>query len=218
MDAKEKQLIEFYQNKIINYEFDEKDIYSFLMLLRENMGTHSPVKEFGDFMAHRNKDRGAIHTYLMDNKMKLDHLKNNDVPQDGLSIVSEVVFTTDQIKKSFNQFFKDHGLSLFSTNLVEDIILCIISLLQHIKICEKGGKEIGELHIGYTKESIMLLGFVNIAKSNVKGSFPVLSIRNKYLELPKRDEHDSPNVLPEVIIEVKNHDKRLIIDICEKRL
>ena len=57
MDAKEIFLVQKIYKKIVNSSYNEFDIYALLMLLRQHV-KNGPIREFGDFIAHREKDRG----------------------------------------------------------------------------------------------------------------------------------------------------------------
>jgi hypothetical protein len=192
MDEKEKQLVVNYHDKIINKEFDESDIYIFLMLLREKFDNKTPLRELGDFIAHREKNRGYIYDYLLDNKRKLDDVHNKTVPPEGRLIESKEVFTIKQIKDQYNRYFKEWGLTLFSTSMVNDIVLCVMSLFQNIAIQNRHKQEIGVLRFGISQKDIVLNGLVEIKNAaNVKASFPVMMVPNIYCKCEPIDEYGS---------------------------
>jgi hypothetical protein len=68
MDAKEATLIKHYHEKLNTLTFNEKDIYALLILLRAHSQLGSPVFEFANFVAHRERDRGHIYDYLLSMK------------------------------------------------------------------------------------------------------------------------------------------------------
>jgi hypothetical protein len=59
MDSKEKFLVDEPCRRITQQTFHERDVLAPLILLREHSTAESPVREFADFIAHREKDRGA---------------------------------------------------------------------------------------------------------------------------------------------------------------
>lgn len=217
MDKKETQLVNDYHKKIIEYNFDERDIHSFLMLLREHTTKNTPVREFGDFIAHRNKERGLIRDYLLENKKKIDNIWNGSVPNEGFTINSNNVFELIQIKRSFNNFLELNNLKTFDSELIRDVVLCIMSLLQDVNIYDEHKNVIGNLSISASAKKIILIGSVKIATTGVSAAFPVLEIKNKYVQLEKVDDYDSPrNLVDEKFIEVINNNKKIEILIREK--
>jgi hypothetical protein len=64
MDTKELALIKKRHGRITAGSFDEDDVFSLLVLLRPLASVGSPVYEFANFIAHREKDRDHIRDYL----------------------------------------------------------------------------------------------------------------------------------------------------------
>lgn len=78
--------------KKLNNVFDEKDVLPFFILLRSYASSGSPTLEIGNFIAHRERDRGHIHEYLQENRDIAD--------QDGfvsLELNAPPVFTVGEI-------------------------------------------------------------------------------------------------------------------------
>lgn len=177
MDAKESQLLDFYHSRIVKNLFDEKDVYMFLILLRDHAGKKSPVYEFGNFVAHREKDRGYIHEYVRDKKHIFDRFGKIDA-----SIVIKPVFSHDEIRKSFNDILKSLGKQELSNEIIKDITLCIIILLQDVRLVDKKSKQIGKLAVGISEGEVSLLGQISIIHggSPVSILFPALSVPNDY--------------------------------------
>jgi hypothetical protein len=175
MDAKEEKLIKQHYDKLTSLSFDERDVYSLLILLRPHSQKDSPVFEFSNFVAHREKDRGHIRDYLNRTKFVLDNLGK-------INTVLEIrpVFTEQEIKKSFNSVFAKLGLAPVSDEVISGIVLCIISLLQSVKIVTKKNVPIGELIFAYDTNEITLLGKCRV-QSKADAVFPVLSTKNRYL-------------------------------------
>jgi hypothetical protein len=175
MDAKEEKLIKQCYDNLTSLSFDERDVYSLLILLRSYSQKDSPVYEFSNFVAHREKDRGHIRDYLNRTKFVLDKLGKIDT-------VLEIkpVFTEQEINKSFNSVFAKLGFSPVSDEVISGIVLCIISLLQSVKIVTKNNVTIGELVFAYDANEITLLGKCRV-QSEVDVIFPVLSTKNRYL-------------------------------------
>ena len=173
---------------------DEKDVYILLILLRPHSRKGSPVYEFANFLAHRQKDRGHIRDYLNRTKFILDNL--GDI---NAVLTIKPIFTEFEVKESFNTVFLKLGFKPVSDKVISRIILCIISLLQGIKIITTDNKPIGELVFGYDVNEITLFGKCRIQTySEVYVAFPVLTIRNSYFQAGTR-------FLSEEIIEVANN-------------
>jgi hypothetical protein len=201
MDAKEERLIKQYYDKLTSFSFDERDVYSLLILLRPHSQKDSPVYEFANFVAHREKDRGHIRDYLNRTKDVLDNLGK-------INTVLEIkpVFTKQEIKKSFNSVFVKLGFAPVSDEVISGIMLCTISLLQSVKIVTKKNATIGELVFAYDAHEITLLGKCRI-QSKVDAVFPVLSTENRYIPT---SVVGTP-ILSANIIEVVNNNGKLEI-------
>lgn len=201
MDKKEEQLIKYYHDKFKNRTFDEKDVYAFLILIRNQSKGYQCINELSDFIAHRDKDRGYIKNYLKETKSKFENIgKKDDV------IVIEEVFSFKEIKSGVNGILKQIGFEELTNEQINDFILCIISILQQVRITHKN-KVIGHLEFAISSKKIQLLGNVEVIQDN--GSkphvlFPVLSAKNNYYPVQKIDKHDSPLAFEDVIIEVIN--------------
>jgi hypothetical protein len=64
MDTKERWLIEQARATLEAGTFTERDVLGLLILLRRHAQLKSVVREIGDFVAHRERDRGILQTYL----------------------------------------------------------------------------------------------------------------------------------------------------------
>jgi len=179
-DIKENQLINYYYKKISLNNFDEKDIYSFLILLRQYATSKSPVYEFANFIAHREKDRGYIKDYIETTKKNIEKIGKENV-----KVVIKSIFTTDDIRKSLNLILEKLDKEPLNNDIVTNIILCIIVLLQDVGLYSKKNKKIGNLVIGINKTNINLMGCINLNNNEkININFPALTIENRYLDLP----------------------------------
>ena len=57
-------LLPTYTNGVRSHTFDEREVLALLILLRPYSVAGAPVKELSDFVAHREKDRGSLKTYV----------------------------------------------------------------------------------------------------------------------------------------------------------
>jgi len=182
MDDKEKSLLSIFHQKIISKSFDESDIYTLLILLRPYANSKSPVFEFSNFIAHRERDRGVFHKYLLTTKKKLDNLG-----KENTTIVIKPVFDELEVEISFNKIFNKYGLDNIDSESSRMILLIIISLLQKVRIVNKEGTQFGSLEFAYSQKEISLLGAV-ILHQGVQAQFPTLSVENHWLPIRQSDQ------------------------------
>jgi hypothetical protein len=210
MDKKEKSLIEYYVSKFLDNTFDEKDVYAFLILIRNQSKGIKCINELADFIAHRDKNKGFIKEYLQKTKYTLDNLGK-------INTVMEIkeVFTFKEIKNGINKVLVDCGFNKLSNEKINDFITCLISILQHVRIYDNK-KEIGRLYFAISKKQIILMGIVKVVQDGVKkgeAAFPVLTAKNNYIDIQKQDEYDTPYLFKDDVIEVRNQNRALIIGI-----
>jgi hypothetical protein len=180
MDSKEATLIKHYYDKVTSLSFDERDVFTLLILLRPYSQKNSPVYEFSNYVAHREKDRGHIYDYLLSSKSFFNQIgtKLGDIHE------LKSVFTEQELHTSFNAVFKDLGLTPLSNEVAQGIQLCIISLLQDVKISDKAGAEIGKLLFAFDREDIYLMGLFSVVDFPPHSHLqvPVLMMKNRYLK------------------------------------
>lgn len=195
-DAKEKQLINHYHDKIISKTFDERDIYSFLILLRRHAKVKSPVYELANFVAHRERDRRYFFDYINNNKYKLDRLGKINT-----TIESKLIFSSNEIKNSFNTIMGQINLSEFSEENINDITVCLIVLLQDVMLVDKKNKCIGKLAIGINKNNVTLIGVAKVDYNGriVNCAFPILEVPNNYTKNFNQNDMAILKVVTEVI-------------------
>jgi hypothetical protein len=210
MDIKEKSLINYYYDKFLDNTFDEKDVYSFLILIKNRSKGIRCINELADFIAQRDKTKGFIKEYLQETTHKFDNLgKSNAV------IKIEDVFSFKEIKNGINNVLVDCQLKGLSNEKINDFITCIISILQHVKITENG-RDIGKLFFAISSKQIILMAEVEILQNGIKKTnavFPVLTAKNNYIEIKKQDKYDPPYFFEHKIIEVTNHGGKIEITI-----
>jgi len=129
MDAKERWLIEQTRSTLESGSFSEHDVLGLLILLRRHAPACSAVREFGDFVAHREKDRGILHTYLCRIQTALN---GTAAPHD--QPLTLPIFTSSDIHASLNELLTSLGISPIDAELGNRLAVCIISLLQSVKV------------------------------------------------------------------------------------
>ncbi len=210
MDRKENQLMDFYYDKFAKKNFDEKDLYSFLLLVRESAKDIRCIRELGDFIAHREKSKGyVIKDYLEESERVL-----NNLGKEKNTMKIDNVFSFKEIRNGFNSLFQQIGYSKLPNETINDFVLCIISLLQDVKIISsKSKREIGKLSFGVSSKEIFLMGSIKILNKDRYDSvmFPVLSVDNIYEEVKPSDKYDTPYLFSDEIIEVFNVSGKMVI-------
>jgi hypothetical protein len=209
MDRKEWSLINYYYEKFLDNRFDEKDIYGFLTLISNRSNGNSCLHELADFIMSRGANNGGVSDYLLETRNKFANLAKMNT-----ALKIEEVFSFKEIKNGINQVLVDCQLKGLSNEQVNDIIVCVISILQHVKITENG-REIGQLFFAIASKQVMLMAEVEIVqngggkKTNVV--FPVLTAKNNYATIKKQDKYDAPYFFEEKVIEITNQDGKLEI-------
>jgi len=209
LDAKEIQLFNFYYNKFVERSFDEKDLYSFLILVREDAEEIQVIKELGDFIVQREKNQGYVKAYFVESERFL----NNIGKEKNLKKI-ENVFSFKEIRNGFNSLFLKNGFEKLSSDTINDFILCVISLLQGVKLVSgKGKREVGHLSFAVSSKEIFLMGNMKFLRKGryVPVSFQILSANNIYEKVTPQDKNDTPHLFLEEIMEVINIDKTLFI-------
>lgn len=178
MDAKERWLIEQLHSVILSRSFTERDVLALLIILRRHAEQDNLVLEFGDFIAHREKDRGIFKEYLHRVHSALrGELATNGEP------TSFTVFSFKSVQNSFNKIFRSLGLPELDTELANQITVCIISLLQSVEMKADSATSASKLLVGISCEYIALLGQGRLPAGHIM-SFPILMAQNNYKELP----------------------------------
>jgi hypothetical protein len=214
MDNKEKSLIYFYYEKLLDNSFDEKDIYTFLMLIKNGSNGNKCIKELTDFMVDRDKYQGFIMDYLLETAQKFDSFGKSK-----MAIKIEDVFSFREIKQGINQALAACQLQGLANEKINDFITCVISILQNVRITENG-KEIGKVFFAMASKQIMLMAEMEIGQNGQKkmnAVFPVLTANNNYIDIKKRDKYDAPYFFEEDVIEVGNQDGKLAITVLGSR-
>lgn len=150
MDKKQQQLITYYYNKFTERTFDEKDLYSFLMVVRKDAQDNKVIQELSDFLLLRENNTGYVKDYLEECK---DIITNLEKVKTRKKI--EDLFSFKDIRTGFNALFSGYGFDKLSNEIINDFILCIISLLQSVALVSgKLNKEVGHLSFAASSKEI----------------------------------------------------------------
>lgn len=208
MDKKERQLFDFYYKNFEDRNFDEKDFLSFLLFVRENAQDNKVVKELGDFVVQRGNNTGHVRSFFEECRQIINNLGK------GKTKKIENMFSFKEIRNGFNALFIEQGYEKLSHDVINDFILCIISLLQNIKLLSgSSNKEVGHLSFAASSKELFLMGNMKVLHKGrfIPVTFPVLSVRNMYETIKPRDENDTPYLFDDEIIEVINNNGEIMI-------
>jgi hypothetical protein len=180
VDTKEATIIKTYYDKLTSLSFDERDVFSFLIVLRPYSQKGSPVYEFSNFVAHRDKDRGYIYDYLLASKSFFNQIGTTL----GDTHELKSVFSEKEIHDSVDAVVTDLGLAPIADEVSYALQLCIISLLQDVTISDKTGSQIGKLLFAFDKDTVYLMGLFSVADFPPSSHLqvPVLSMNNRCLK------------------------------------
>lgn len=140
MDIKEAEMLAHYKYIIENRLFDEYDIYSFLILIRDHIpnGSFQIFKEYADAVAHRKKDKGMI----IDN-IKLC-INNNYETKDGKVIKGYKSFSIKSWNTQLKELLKYFNI-VSDKKIIKEITLCIFSLFQELRFVDVNNQNVGKL-------------------------------------------------------------------------
>ena len=170
------QLLKSYHQKIEQNSFDEKDIYSFLNLIKKSAEKNSPIVELSDFIAQREKHRGHIHTYLLEAKTKVDKSA-----KEKIAVLIEPVYSFEQIATNINHIMVLHKLSSFTDDAICGIVLFIISMLHDVKIINKK-EDLGKLVFSIVNDQIVLSCIIH-GKNKIDVNFSLIQAKNIFCKL-----------------------------------
>ncbi|WP_318617992.1 hypothetical protein [Sporosarcina sp. YIM B06819] len=213
MDKKQQQLITYYYTKFTERTFDEKDLYSFLMIVKKDAHDNKVIQELSDFLLHRENNTGYVKDYLEECKhiiTNLEKLKSRKKIED--------LFSFKDIRTGFNTLLVNYGFNKLSNEIINDFILCIISLLQSVALVSgKLNKEVGHLSFAASSKEVFLMGNMKTLSKGryIPVTFPVLSVKNIYEKITPQDSNDTPYLFNDSLIEVVNIDGRLVITFPE---
>ena len=169
-DDKEKQLLDFYCNRIVNRDFDEHDVFSFYILIRSHLeksekydknNKHGNYKykwigEFGHLIAHRERDQGAIYDNIM------SALNNGYQTIAGSKkILGYNGIADGELENELSNLFGELGHTV-TPQIIDEVILCTFSILQYAKYVNRASNIIGEVRLFQHKSGLGLYTVGNI--------------------------------------------------------
>lgn len=156
--------------------FTERDVIALLMLLRRDAEKGSPVQEFGDFVAHRERDRGLLQEYV--NLVRSALLPNR---AGAIGLIPVPKLTSADLHISFNEVLAKLDLAKIDEELANRLIVCIISILEAVQIRTRGRGPLHGFAVGISSTTIFLLAHGTVPGGHIF-SFPVLTASNRGYE------------------------------------
>lgn len=197
-DSKENQLVKAMALNLLRQTFEETDILGFLILMRQHLdkGDYPILHDLGDFIAHRERNRGdavddagALHSafessnpnLLFTHKEAIFRLFNPEHICDG------------QIQAELNHLFNELGYSGTKAEVLDEIALYIFSILQQVILKDKNQSYLGKFVLGQnqTKSETGHLP-VTFITLKIKPSMPNTPIFN-YAALPNLCFKETPS-------------------------
>ncbi|GHI01620.1 hypothetical protein [Neobacillus kokaensis] len=216
MDIKEQKLLNYYYEKLSGGTFDEKDVYAFFHLIRNQCDENSCIQELIDFVMLRDRYEGRIKEAIFASQKKFEQIGKTKA-----AIRINDVFSFKEIKSALNKALENCQLAALENDKINDFITCLISILQQVQIMKQEdgssiSKEIGKLFFAVSQKQIILMAEIEVSQNLFKKTnvvFPVLTVNNNYVDLKKQDRYDTPYLFADQVVEIKNHDGKLEIAI-----
>lgn len=208
MDKKGTGIFEYYYNKFTERNFDEKDVLGFLLFVKEHAQDNKVIMEIGNFIVHRENYSGHVKVYFERCQEIIHNLGK------GKKEKIENLFSFKEIRNNFNSLFVEQGVDKLPPEVINDFILCIISLLQNVKLVSgSSNKKVGHLSFAASSKELFLMGNMKVLHKGrfIPVTFPVLSARNMYEKIKPQDNNDTPYLFDNEIIEVINHNGEMVI-------
>lgn len=152
-DSKENQLVKAMVLKLLRQTFEETDILGFLILMRRHLdkGSYPVLHDLGDFIAHRERNRGDA----VDDAGALYSAFESSNPN-LLFAQKEAIFRAfnpehicdGQIQAELNHLFNELGYSGTKAEVLDEIALFIFSILQQAKFKNKSQSYLGKFVLG----------------------------------------------------------------------
>ena len=166
------------------------------------------MKELGDFVVQRENYTGYVKTFFDDCQDIINNLGK------GKRKKIENMFSFKEIRNGFNSFFIDQGLEKLPHEVINDFILCVISLLQNVTLVSgRSQKKVGHLSFAASSKDLFLMGNIRTLHRGryIPVTFPVLSVRNMYEKVKPQDDKDTPYLFDDQIIEIIRSNEEMLI-------
>jgi hypothetical protein len=215
MDPKERNIILRIVQNLRDSNFDERDVLLFLILVREHCNPQSPLRELAHFAAHRRRNRGAFHEFIIREIARINSSATRESSTPGLQFVQNAlaqspVYATSRLRSALSDLWRDQQLGEFDSDTFDVLIFCIVSLLQDCRFIDNTGNDVGRLLLAFNSYRIALLAQI-IALTGEHVVFSVISIDNKFIPFSHLDDRHAAS-LPNNFIRVAISEGRVIVE------
>lgn len=130
LSNKEKLILEHYKQSLENQHFDEFDLIGFFIFIRSfiDKGTYPNIFEICDTIAHRERDKGRANTGIKNIIRNQYRTKNGSKKLEGAKGITERAWQNEWVR-----FGKDYSIEV-NKSIIQDISLCVVSLLQDVQM------------------------------------------------------------------------------------
>lgn len=215
MDPKERNIIVRIVENLRASNFDEQDVLLFLILLREHCDPQSPLRELAHFAAHRRRNRGAFHEFIIREIARINTSATRDSSTPGVQFVQNAlaqspVYATSRLRSAILDLLRDQQLGGFNSERLDALIFCIVSLLQDCRFIDNTGNDVGRLILAFNSYRIALLAQIT-ALTGEQVIFSVISIDNKFIPFNHLDDRHAASI-PNNFIRVAIRKGRVIVE------
>ncbi|QTE71893.1 hypothetical protein JRC49_03400 [Clostridiales bacterium FE2011] len=151
LSKKEQLILEHYKHLIESQSFDEFDLIGLFIFIRSiiQKGSYANIYDICDTIAHRERDQGKATTgikkiiqnhYRTKSHNEIHSLGNSQKLQ-GANGINEETW-----KKEWKKFGKNYNIKI-NDSIIQDISLCVLSLLQDVQLQDDQYTSIASLKI-----------------------------------------------------------------------
>lgn len=167
MDKKAQAILKHYKDKFESRSFDEYDIMSFLIFIR-NYFNHingiEIIKDFSHLVAHRKRDRGKIMEAIAFSIKNREKIAKGARENFNYKVAD---YPGIEYKDWEKEWFKlgDEFNITFTTEIIIEVTMCILSISQFTEYKSEDGKFSGELGMARSENALSLHTTHTVAKN-----------------------------------------------------
>jgi len=214
MDRKEQQLIHDYFHTLKERTFNEKDVHSFMSIIRPYVTDLQHISQLTELIVYRENAQGPIRDYLSACIEAIQALgkttKKKRIPE---------LCTFKDIRNDMHTLCQRFEVEKFTNEVLNDLTLCIISILQDICLLDPDtDRTIGHLSFGASSKYLHLMGNVYVRQhgKRIPVTFPVLSVQNRYEKIQPQDREDTPYLFDKFLMETLRKENQLVMTFPEE--
>jgi hypothetical protein len=179
MDQKQSSLLSELHQKITTGDFGETEVHSLWGLLRQDepANVRSPVRDLGDFVGHRERDRGGVHEHI---RLTRENFEKN-VQQGGVLFTGQPAYSQKEVAEGLDKALARHNLAALQEWAHVAVQFVTLAMLQGVGLLDEKCVRFGGLGLGFTRRNVQLLAYVeSTLKPHLRLVFPVLLVQNRW--------------------------------------